>query len=138
MAISDKLNEAVKNRRPYINQLAWNLQLVLLEAKITLGGGYIYVDLFGPQDPDLKKWLFEILETLPEIEYPIERVNFVVRVDNAIELVTLINPSENDVRALDNAIGNELNFSKESDGSWNTSLPLDHPYYSDKSQSTNQ
>lgn len=130
--IGEQLDGAVANHNPYTNELAHNLQKVLPDAKVLVGGGYINLYLYGEHAADLKGWLFGILETLPEIDHPIERVNFVVYVNDGMELITLINPSEFDVRALDHAIKSELQFSQPKRPHSNEPLPLDHPYYSDK------
>lgn len=130
--IREQLEGAVSNHRPYTNALACNLQHALPDAKVLVGGGYLNLYLYGEQEPDLKDWLFGILDALPEINHPIERVNFVVSVDDSIELITLVNPSEFDIRALDYAIESKLQFSQQKRPYSNDPLRLDHPYYKDK------
>jgi len=130
--ISEQLEGAINNHRPYTNELAANLQQALPNARVLVGGDYINLYLYGKQDPQIKSWLFGILGALPEINHPIERVNFVVSIDDSIELITLINPSEFDIRALDYAIESKLQFSQQKRPYSNDPLRLDHPYYKDK------
>lgn len=131
MESSDKLEEAAKRQgKPYINELAWNVQQALPGAKVLVDTVNIYLYLYGEQHTDLKNWLYDLLETLPEISHPLERVTFVLYQNDSLDKVVLINPSENDVRAIDNAIERQLHFSGFPDPSWYEPLPLDHPYYS--------
>ncbi|RZJ77168.1 MAG: hypothetical protein EOO20_29130 [Chryseobacterium sp.] len=130
MELSDKLVEAVaRARKPYINELAWNVKQALPDAKVLVDTGNIYLYLYGEKQADLKAWLYIFLETLPEINHPIERVSFVMYENYSLEKVVIINPSENDVRALEHAVERGLNFSGVADSSWFEPLPLDHPYY---------
>jgi hypothetical protein len=131
MDLEYKLVEAEKRqRKPYINELAINVQQALPDAKVLVDTLNIYLYLYGEQSTDLRNWLYSFLETLPEINHPIERVSFVLYVNDSMENVVLINPSENDVRALENAVERGLHFSGAADSSWFEPLPLDHPYYS--------
>ena len=131
MELSDKLAEAAaRARKPYLNELAWNIKQALPDVKVLADRFSIYLYLSGEQQPDLKQWLYSILETLPEINHPIERVVFVLYFNDSIEDIVTINPSENDVRALEYAIERQLHFSGGGDTSWFEPLPLDHPYYS--------
>lgn len=133
MDLVNKLEEAAQGqRKPYINELARNINQALPDAKVLVDNINIYLYLYGEQQSDLKKWLYSFLETLPEINYPIERVCFVIYLDDKMEQAVVINPSENDVRALDNAIHNQLAFSKPADSTWFDPMPLDHPWYQDK------
>lgn len=131
MDLEQQLAEAEKGqRKPYINELAINVQQALPNAKVMVDTVNIYLYLYGKQATDLKQWLYSFLETLPEINHPIERVVFVLYFNDSMENVVTINPSENDVRALENAIERKLHFSGNADSSWFEPLPLDHPYYS--------
>jgi len=117
--------------RPYLIQLALNIIEAYPELGVTVGNGHIYIRKKG-YEQHLKEWLFSMLSDLPEIDHPIETVRFAVYVDDSLELVTLINPSEFDVRALDVAIEAELSFSKPAELSdpVHQPLPLNHFYYS--------
>jgi len=131
MELSDKLEEAAaRARKPYLNELAWNIKQALPDAKVLVDRFSIYLYLYGDQQPDLKQWLYSFLNTLPDINHPIERVVFVLYFNDSLETIVTINPSENDVRALEYATDNKLKFSRPADTSWFESLPLDHPYYS--------
>lgn len=131
MDLSDKIEEAEKHqRKPYINELAINVQQALQDAKVMVDTINIYLYLYGQQSTDLRKWLYSFLETLPDINHPLERVSFVIYVDDSMKEVVLINPSENDVRALEHAVERGLHFSGAADSSWFETLPLNHPYYS--------
>ena len=131
MDLSQKLEEAAqKAKKPYINELAWNVKQALPDAKVMVDTLNIYLYLYGDQPTDLRSWLFSFLETLPEINHPIERVSFVIYVDDSMEQVLLINPSENDTRAVELAVERKLHFSGGPDSSWFEPLPLEHPYYS--------
>jgi len=133
MQLSDKLQEAVEgNKKPYIAELAYNISQALPDATIKYDLVNIYTYLYGEQQSDLKQWLYGVLETLPDINHPIERVSFVIYVDDKIEKVVVINPTENDVRAIEYAIETGLKFSKPTTPYSDEPLPLDHPYYSDK------
>jgi len=132
MNLSEKLADAVKRQnKPYLKELAKNLQHALPNAKVSYGGGFIRLYLYGEQEPDLKKWLFSVLDSLPEIPHPIERVSFDVKVDDKIELVTLINPTEFDVRSVEYAIESKLHFNQSSRPYSDEPLLLNHSYYSD-------
>lgn len=132
MELSDRLEEAVNKNsyKPYTNQLAFNVMKALPDAKVLIDSVNVYLYLYGEQQADLKQWLYSFLETLPEINHPLERVSFVIYVNDSMEKVVLINPSENDVRALEHAVERQLNFSGKADESWSDPLPLNHPYYS--------
>lgn len=119
--------------RPYLAQLALNIMEAHKELSVSVGNGHIYIRKQGAE-PDLKKWLFSMLEELPEINHPIETVHFAVYVDDALKLVTLINPSEFDARAADLAKEQGLRFSQPSafGAPVNQPLPLDHPYQTDR------
>ena len=131
MELSDKLDEAAaRARKPYINELAWNVKQALPEAKVLVDSVNIYLYLYGEQPTDLRNWLYSFLETLPEINHPIERVSFIMYVNDSMEQTVLINPSENDVRAIELAVERQLHFSGGADSSWFEPLPLKHPYYS--------
>jgi len=132
MELSEKLQEAVKrSEKPYIKELSFNLQQALPDATIKFDRINIHLYLNEHQQPNLKQWLYGVLETLPEINHPLERVGFVIYVDDKIEEITLINPTENDVRALEYAVDSKLKFSQPSAPYSDEPLPLDHPYYSD-------
>jgi len=73
------------------------------------------------------------LDNIPEIGHPLETVHFIVYENDSIELITLINPSEFNIRAEEYAIASDLGFSQPSNSGYDkTPLPLDHPWYSDK------
>ena len=104
----------------------------LPDASVYFSGPYLTIDLPESPSNDLKAWLFDILENLPEIDAELETVHFTIKVKGSTELITLINPSEFDVTAEQNAIDSELSFSQPGNGIDKTPLSLDHPWYSDK------
>ncbi|MDQ1139396.1 hypothetical protein [Pedobacter agri] len=116
--------------KPYTNQLAYNVMKALPGAKVLVDSVNIYLYLYGQVKPDLKEWLYSFLETLPEINHPLERVSFALYENDSLEKVVLINPSENDVNSLQDAVDRGLHFSGGADLSWFEPMPLDHPYYS--------
>jgi len=133
MDIINKPDDVTRiNVRPYSNELAYNIHQALPDAKVKIDRQNIYLYLYGDEKPNLKQSLYALLHTLPEIDHPLERVSFVLYWNDSIEDVVLINPSENDVNALDNAIKRGLQFSGEADSSWFKPMPLDHPYYKKK------
>ena len=94
-------------RNPYGLSLASNINKALPDLKAAYFGGKISLYLPSTsigEKASLKGWLYTLLDTLPEIEHPLERIHFIIYVDDAIENVILINPSELDVQALDRAI----------------------------------
>jgi len=121
----------------YTNELSENLLKVLRDCSILVSRNRIYIYKVGDTSPDLKKWLYDILESLPDILHPLETVEFVVYENGEMNLITKINPSEFDVRAVEYAIASdfrgqhpETNYTKEEYS--REPLPLDHPWYSDK------
>lgn len=133
MELNESLENANRRNKPYTDQLLLNLQASLPDAKINFENRYMNVFLYGEQPKDLKNWLYELLETLPEINHPIQRVSFLLRVDDKIELATVINPSEFDVMALTFAVDSELKFGSPaySHPFGIEAIPLDHPYYTE-------
>lgn len=129
---NQKLQDNIGNE--YSRTLAANIEAALPEVRALCGAGNIYLHL--PQSiggyADLKGWLYMMLESLPEIPYPIERIEFIIYVNGSIELFQVINPSEFDATAVDKAIIDQLNFSSPPTKGWNIPMPLDHPWYSDK------
>jgi hypothetical protein len=118
--------------RPYSNELAYNIQQALPDAKVKIDRQNIYLYLYGDEQPNLKQSLYALLHILPEIDHPLERISFVLYWNDSMEDIVLINPSENDARALEFAIERCLQFSGEADSSWFKPMPLDHPYYKKK------
>jgi len=116
----------------YKHQLALNITDALPTASIYFTGNYLTIDIPELLSQDFKAWLYGLLESLPEIDAPLETVHFIVKIDGSTELITLINPSEFDVTAEHNAIDAGLSFSKPGNGIDKTPLPLDHPWYSDR------
>lgn len=133
MELNESLEIANSHNKPYIDQLLLNLKAALPDAKINFENRYMNVFLYGEQSKDLKNWLYEILASLPEINHPIQRVSFMVRVDDMIELASVINPSEFDVMALKFAVDSGLNFSSPANSHpfGTEAIPLDHPYYTE-------
>jgi len=85
------------------------------------------------QKAELKNWLYRLLESLPEIEHPIERVQFVIYQSGSMDFVTVINQSKFDILAVYDAIECRLNFSSPPPAAWELEpLPLNHPYYTQK------
>lgn len=113
----------------YIKKLTENLKVALPNAKITLSGQYIKIENADIKKNIPKVWLYDLLATLPEIEYPIETVRFNVFENGTHKLTTIINPSEWDLRAVQYAIKSKLKFSQHSIPYSTEPLPLDHPYY---------
>ena len=118
---------------PYGVTLAENIIKALPKAKCIYSNGNICLHL-----PDSvgykassKGWLYTLLDTLPEIDAPLERLQVIIYVNEAIECVTIINPSEFDAMAMDKAKIDGLSFSSDAPAGWNVPMPLDHPWYSD-------
>lgn len=124
--------EQQKHNRPYANTLAYNIDQAVPESRVTIHRNYIMIVL--PENVgDHKQWLYSLLESLQEINYPIETVRFVIRANGELQYPQItINPSESDVRGLDYAIESGLQFSKQSSPYSTGPLPLDHPWYTDK------
>ncbi|RZJ79133.1 MAG: hypothetical protein EOO20_27160 [Chryseobacterium sp.] len=118
--------------RPYANQLAHNVRKALPQAIITISRNYIYIDLDYVLT-DYKKFLYDLLATLPDISYPIETVYFIIRTKGQMHPSVIINPSEFDIMALQYAIDSELKFSSPGNSHpFSTEpIPLDHPYYTE-------
>ena len=133
MELNESLEIANRHHKPYIDQLLLNLQAALPDAKINFENRYMNIFLYGEQSKDLKDWLHETLASLPEINHPIQRVSFIIRVDDMIELATVINPSEFDVMALTFAADSGLNFSSPANSHpfGIEAIPLDHPHYTE-------
>src|SRR4051812_38576527 len=94
-----------QNKGLYGQQLAENLREALPEARTIYDAGNIFLYLPRPigEKASVKGWLYMMLDTLPEIEHPIERIQFVVYEGSALNLVTVINPSKFDIFALHDA-----------------------------------
>jgi hypothetical protein len=116
----------------YKHQLAVNISDALPDGSVYFTGNYLTIDIPESTSDELKAWLYDLLEGLPEIDAPLETVHFIVKLNGSTELITLINPSEFDVTAERMAIESELSFSKPGNGIDKTPLPLDHPWYSNK------
>ena len=128
--------DQIKNgANPYGVTLAENISKALPKAKCIYSSGNICLHL--PDSPGYKAsskgWFHTLLDTLPEIDAPLERLQAIIYVNEAIECVTIINPSEFDAMAMDKAIIDGLSFSSDAPQGWNVPMPLDHPWYSDKS-----
>lgn len=129
------IEKAIENGiNPYGLTLAKNIQHVFPTIRAIYGFGNIYLHLNEDigHKADLKGWLYTMLDTLPEIEYPLERIEFIIYVNGSIKLFKVINPSEFDAMAIDKAIIDGLNFSSPPESGWNKPMPLDHPWYTDK------
>ncbi|RZK25351.1 MAG: hypothetical protein EOO43_05730 [Flavobacterium sp.] len=116
----------------YGKQLAANIQAALAATKAVYSGGRIYLYLkTGIGDKaDMKGWLFTLLDGLPEIEHPIERIQFVIYQAGSMDSIITINPTKFDVLAIYDAKDSGLNFSSPPPAAWELEpLPLDHPYY---------
>ena len=124
-----------ETRHLYSKQLALNLQLALPNDKVEYYSGRIYLHLLEvvADEKDRKQWLYRVLEKLPEIVHPIERIQFVIYQADSMDLITIINPSKFDVMAVHDAIESGLSFSSPPAAAWELEpLPLDHPYYTEK------
>jgi len=120
---------------PYGVTLAENINKALPKAKCVYGGGniYLYLPDSAGYNVSSKGWLHTMLEGLPEIDAPLQRLQIVVYVNEAIKCVTIINPSKFDVIAMYEAKEAGLKFSSPPPASWELEpLPLDHPYYTQK------
>ena len=116
---------------PYGSTLADNIASATgFEA--TYANGNIFIYRVGDVQADTKQWLYRTLESLPEIDYPIQRLQIIIYQDGALKKVVVINPAIEDVNALENAIEQKLKFSQPAGKL--EALPLDHPYYSDKNK----
>lgn len=134
-------NKTPNSRSFYGQQLANNIQEALPQAKIEYFGGnvYLYLSQAIGEKASLKGWLYTLLESLPEIDQPLERIQFVVYENNALKLISVINPSKFEVTALDKAIGRGLDFSAPPPAAWELEpLPLNHPYYTEEGWLKNQ
>ena len=109
----DAENTTHNTRGLYGKQLAANIQAALAETKAVYSGGRIYLYLkAGIGDKaDMKGWLFTLLDGLPEIEHPLERIQFVVYQAGSMDSIITINPSKFDILAVYDAIDSGLNFS---------------------------
>ena len=116
--------------RPYANQLAFNLHKALPQATVTISRNYIYIDL-DHKLTDHKKWLYELLPTLPDIAHSIETIYFIIRANGEPYPTITINPSEFDLMALQYGIDSGLQFSSPGNSHpFSTDpIPLDHPHY---------
>lgn len=127
--------ELEQNKGLYGKQLAENIKNALPTAKAeySLGRVYLYLPSSVGEKASLKGWLYTLLDILPEIEHPLERILFVVYQEGSLDLITLINPSKFDVTALNYSIERGLNFDAPRPAAWELEpLPLDHPYYKEK------
>jgi len=128
----DANNQIRNGANRYGVMLAENINKALPKAKCFYGNGNIFIylpDSLGYKASG-KGWLYTLLEGLPEIDAPLQRLQAVIYVNEAIECVTIINPSEFDVTALDHAQESGLKFSQPP--FYLEPLPLDHSWYSDK------
>ncbi|RZJ76698.1 MAG: hypothetical protein EOO47_18275 [Flavobacterium sp.] len=116
--------------KPYTNQLAYNVMKALPDATVTISRDYITINV-NESISDHKKWLYNLLPTLPDISHPIETVYFVIIAKEERSLPIIINPSEFNVMALQYAIDSGLRFSSPPDSHpfGTKPIPLDHPYY---------
>ncbi|WP_231489931.1 hypothetical protein [Pedobacter sp. Leaf170] len=115
--------------------LADNINKAFPQVNCIYGGGNLH--LYLPDSPGYsersKGLLYTMLDGLPEIDAPLQRLQVIVYVNESIQCVTIINPSKFDVTALDNAKENGLSFSQPPPSLEQLEpLPLDHPYYTDK------
>ena len=130
-----KPEDQIRNgANPYGVKLAENISNALPKAKCVYGGGniYLYLPDSAGYKASSKGWLYTFLDTLPEIDAPLERLQVIIYVNEAIACVTIINPSEFDAMAMDKAKIDGLSFSSDAPQGWNVPMPLDHPWYSDK------
>lgn len=130
----DAKDQIRNGANPYGVTLAQNINKALPKAKCVYGSGNIYLylpDSLGYKASS-KGWFYALLDTLPEIDAPLQRLQVIIYVNEAIECVTVINPSEFDVTALDEAKEGGLKFSSDAPAGWNVPMPLNHPWYSDK------
>lgn len=101
---------------------------MLPNAHFSIIGQYVHIDVIKTDSSSLKQWLWDLQKKLPKIEYPIETVRFIIDGN----YITMINPSEFDVRALDYAVESKLKYTQHSAPYSREPLPLDHPWYTDK------
>lgn len=129
----DEIQQTHNPQYLYSKQLAINIRQAHPELNVSRGHQHIYIGKSG-NEPDLKQWLYSLLEKLPEIDHPRETIHFIIAENDSIELMTVINPSEFTIRAEEYAIESGLNFSQPpgKSGYSTDPLPLDHPWYSDK------
>jgi len=126
-----KLEAMRKPYKPYTYQLAKNINAAFPALKVVVRPPYITLKLTGDKPEDLKTWLYNILELLPEIDHPLDTVKFIIKVNDTTESFITINPSEATIMALPYAIESKLKFSQSSIPYDETPLPLDHPYFND-------
>jgi len=131
----DSKDQIRNGANPYGVTLAENINNAFPQCKCVYGGGNIYLylpDSLGYK-ANSKGWLYTMLEGLPEIDAPLQRLQVIVYIDEAIQCVTIINPSKFDVTAMDEAKEAGLKFSSPPPSKAQLEpLPLDHPWYSDK------
>jgi len=130
MGLEENREEWEEKRNPYTKQLLANLQERYPDADIQLNAGTIFLNKAGDPEKDIKQWLYNILESLPEIPHQIERVQFVIYENGEMRVPIIINPAEEDAYAIQNAIDRKLHFSGGS--SYLKALPLNNEYYNKK------
>lgn len=131
----DVENTVTETRGLYGKQLAANIHSALsgVETVYSYGQIYIHLEKNVGKKAELKGWLYALLESLPEIAHPIERIQFVVYQAGSMDLILTINPGKFDVLAVYDAIESGLNFSSPPPAAWELEpLPLNHPYYTQK------
>jgi hypothetical protein len=67
----------------YKHQLAVNISDALPDASVYFTGNYLTIDIPESTSNDLKAWLYDLLESLPEIDAPLETVHFIVKLNGS-------------------------------------------------------
>lgn len=86
--------ELEKTKGLYGQQLAENIknQIPTATVQYSLGKIFLYLESTIGEKASLKGWLHMLLESLPDIQYPLERIEFAVYEEGSMKLMTIINP----------------------------------------------
>ncbi|WP_231460022.1 MULTISPECIES: hypothetical protein [unclassified Pedobacter] len=133
--MSIELREQLRcGANPYGATLADNINKSYANISARYGNGNLYLYLPDSWDKStvLKPWLDKFLKTQPQINCPLERLQVIVYLHDAIQLVSILNPSELDAMEMDEDNSKARKFRHDYSQDWKTPMPLTHPWYKDK------